>query len=304
MLRTIKPVLEHLLLTAGPAAYRRRELAGRGLVLAYHNVVPDGAEPAGETSLHLPYRDFVAQLDLLESECSVVSLSELLARPQAGSARARIAITFDDAYRGALTTALPELARRGLPATLFVAPGCLGNDGFWWDRLRSSAGALTVEMRSRALQEARGIGAEVERLAAQEGWEWVAVPRHASAATETELAEVARAATLTLGAHTWLHPNLPALAAEELLPELQRPLAWLRERFANIAPWLAYPYGHCSPQVEAATLAAGYAAGLLVTGGWMPARGAPSPMRVPRLNIPAGVSATGFRLRLAGFFAQ
>jgi hypothetical protein len=30
---------------------------------------------------------------------------------------------------------IPELVRRGLPATVFVAPALLDQRAFWWDRL-------------------------------------------------------------------------------------------------------------------------------------------------------------------------
>jgi hypothetical protein len=51
--------------------------------------------------------------------------------------------------------------------------------------------------------------------------------------------------------------------------------------------------------VHAAAREAGYAAGLMIDGGWV----APPPrdtFAIPRLNIPAGVSRDGFVLRTAG----
>ena len=45
-------------------------------------------------------------------------------------------LTLDDGYRDNLTTALPIAESKGVPITVFVASGILGNhNGFWWDRL-------------------------------------------------------------------------------------------------------------------------------------------------------------------------
>jgi len=298
----LKTIAERLLLAAGPATRRRRALAGHGLVLAYHNVVPTGAAPSGDLSLHLPFDAFRRQLDLLEAECDIVPLSDLLEAPVRATDRARIALTFDDAYRGAVFTALPELAVRGHPATLFVAPGCLGNGGFWWDRLRApGAPGMTDALRALGLGEGRGVGSEIEALARRLGLGWEGVPDHACAATEAELAVAAAVPSLSLAAHSWNHPNLTALSPTELGHELTRPLAWLRERFPRVGAWLAYPYGLDSPAAELAVRSAGYSAAFRVSGGWLPVH-APPPMRLPRLNIPAGLTPEGFRLRLAGFF--
>src|SRR5260370_42062024 len=80
----LKAVAEAGLVRSGIAALRRRALSRQSLVLAYHNVVPDGCPPFGDRSLHLRHRMFVRQLDHLLRTCSVVPLEEMLARPPAG----------------------------------------------------------------------------------------------------------------------------------------------------------------------------------------------------------------------------
>ncbi|GEM_PF-282049 len=273
---------------------------GQTLVLAYHNVVPDDAPPAGDRSLHLRRTGFARQLDLLTDCCDVVPLATALGPSPAGG-RPRVAITFDDAYRGALTLAASELAARRLPATMFVPPGLLGADAFWWDVLAGTHG-LAPEVRDRALGTHRGDGDAIVASAIREGQ----VPRDRSIpathrpGTEAELASWASTPGLTVGSHTWRHPNLTRIPAETLARELVDPLAWLGQRVpGSMLPWITYPYGLCSATVASAARQAGYEGALLVSGGWISRRGA-DPFRVPRLNVPASLSLRGFRLRLAG----
>jgi peptidoglycan/xylan/chitin deacetylase (PgdA/CDA1 family) len=107
---------------------------------------------------------------------------------------------------------------------------------------------------------------------------------------------------ITLASHTWSHPNLAALAAAELEDELQRPLAWLRERFTGVLPFISYPYGLSSPAVERAAADAGYEAALRIDGGWL-RDGSVNRYAIPRLNVPSGISDAGFRLRCSGVLA-
>jgi hypothetical protein len=82
--------------------------------------------------------------------------------------------------------------------------------------------------------------------------------------------------------------------------ELTKPVAWMRERLSGQPlEWLTYPYGFATSAVAAAAQAVGYKAALMVSGGWIQ-RPVKDPYFLPRLNVPAGLTARGFRLRLAG----
>ena len=115
-----------------------------------------------------------------------------------------------------------------------------------------------------------------------------------------QLVEATQAGKVALGAHSWSHPNLARVDDERLTQELTKPLAWLRERFPERAvPLLAYPYGRSDSRVVRGAAAAGYEAAFAIDGGWVPAQIEKS-FAIPRVNVPAGVSANGFALRASG----
>jgi len=277
-----------------------RRMRGRTLILAYHNVVADSSESVGDRSLHLPLADFKAQLDLLERHCQVVGLEQALTP---GGVRPRVAITFDDAYRGALRLAVPELARRGLPATVFVCPGRLGGWTFWWDRLATEREGLPPLIRRHVLETLQGRDEAAQEWARSQRLQLAALPEDYRTAAEEELQSAARYPGLRLGSHSWSHAALPSLDQEALVQEVARPLEWLRSHVANPLLWLSYPYGLSSPAVARAAQQAGYQAACLVSGGWLPTT-IPDRFALPRLNLPRGLSANGFRLRTAGLLSQ
>jgi peptidoglycan/xylan/chitin deacetylase (PgdA/CDA1 family) len=264
-------------------------------------VVPDGERSMGDSSLHLPRAAFSGQLDALLEMADVVPLDAALSAGSAGSGRPRVAITFDDAYRGAVLTGVRELVERDLPATIFVPPALLNDGIFWWDALTPDGmPGLAPEIRDDALRRMAGKGSEI--LEHHGCTDTSRIPAWARGATESELRDAARQPGITLASHSWSHPNLAALSPDELEGELRRPLAWLRERFTGVLPYISYPYGHYSAAVERAAAEAGYAAAFRIDGGWLRDGGA-SRYAIPRLNIPAGLSNAGCRLRLSGLLA-
>ena len=107
---SLKRGAELALVRSGLAGAWRRASGRDVVVLAYHNVVPSGDNPAGDSSLHLPLSSFSAQIDVLCETHSVVPLRDLMGAGRR-ERKPLAAITFDDAYRGALELGLPELLR-------------------------------------------------------------------------------------------------------------------------------------------------------------------------------------------------
>jgi peptidoglycan/xylan/chitin deacetylase (PgdA/CDA1 family) len=300
-----KKVLEGTMIAAGVDRLGQRLRRGRSLILAYHNVVPDSAPPAGDRSLHLRVSEFGRQLDLLRHLGRVVSLEELLSGVGENRHPMAFAVTFDDGYRGAATLGVRELERRGLPATIFVAPGLVGDQTFWWDALAmSNFESRASALRQRILTEGMGMASEVRRLALAGGHEMEPMPELWRSAVDTELLEAAAVDGITIGSHSWGHPSLVELAGATLHEEINRPREWLRDRFgARYLDVLAYPYGLHSAAVRRAARSAGYRAGLALAPASLRVAGAPQStleaFSLPRLNVPSGLTLSGLRLRAA-----
>lgn len=294
----LKQRAERALASPGAGWAVRHRVRGKRLILAYHGIMPDGVAPAGERALFISERDFAMQLDTLVELVDVAPLDQI---DEEGDGRPRVAITIDDAYCGAVTLGLRELAKRGLPATIFVSPALLNRHVFWWDALADSQGSLNEVIRSCALNEFRGSDERVR------GWAAAAalatsdsLPQYAQAATDVELRAGLALDGMTVGSHTWSHANLAKLSSREVSTELERSRDWLRTEFGRKSiDWLAYPYGLDSREAHRAAAAAGYRGALRIAGGWHKPSDV-SPFARPRLNVSADVSSAGFRARLRG----
>jgi peptidoglycan/xylan/chitin deacetylase (PgdA/CDA1 family) len=300
MMTNARRLAEASLIWCGVDRWAARGRRGRCLVLAYHNIIPDDAPIAGDQSLHLPRHRFADQLDALVESCDVLPLTAVL-RERSPHARPAVAITFDDAYQGALTLGAGELRARRLPATMFVAPGLLGGHSFWWDALAGPAG-LPDMLRDHVLVALRGDDDATREWADRSGHVMRAMPPWGRSGTESELASWAADGSLSIGVHTWRHANLSRLSTSEVESELAKPLVWLRERLSAVTiPWLTYPYGMANSEVTRTVEGVGYDAALMAAGGWLP-RPPRNRFALSRLNVASGLTAAGFRLRLAGLF--
>jgi len=295
---SMKRVGEVMLVGAGVVRAAERRSRHRTAILSYHNIVPEGESVVGDASLHLPRHRFCDHLDVLQRHYEIVSLDRL-ALPSAGQTP-RVAITLDDAYAGAVSVGVDELASRGLPATLFVSAGMLDRRSFWWDRLAGVDGIVASERRAHALWALAGDDDAVRGWMRAESLGELDAPEHALSATEAELDAATSQAGVTLGAHGWRHLNFAALDEDRLAGELDRPARALKARYEAYRPWVAFPYGLASASVEAAS-ASMYQLGFGIEGGPATSRQiAGRPAFIPRINVPAGLSVKGLRLRVAG----
>jgi peptidoglycan/xylan/chitin deacetylase (PgdA/CDA1 family) len=191
-----------------------------------------------------------------------------------------------------------------MPSTVFIAPGLLGHVT-WWDALaRPGSAGLPEIVRSYALETLAGKGDGVVSWAKSSGNFPGDLNQRPRVARLDELKQAVAEFRVSLGSHTWSHPNLRALTDAEVREELSSSLAWLRAWFPDATiPWLSYPYGLSSESVRAVASEAGYTAAVRVEGGWVRTEGLRAPYEIPRLNVPFGMSVNGLSLRLAGIAA-
>ncbi len=111
-------------------------------ILMYHYVrsVDAGADPIGY-NLSVTPEQFSAQMDWLHAAgYATVRLDDVAACLRgAGPCPARaVALTFDDGYLDAYTSAMPILQQYGFTATFYVVSGFVGQPGYMnWDEIRA-----------------------------------------------------------------------------------------------------------------------------------------------------------------------
>ena len=301
----LKRGLEIAVVQSGIAHWTIRHPKRRRLILAYHNVVGDDDAPWGEKALHLKRSLFERHIDLLQDKGRIVPLRNLLKDVDCSEGgRPSVALTFDDAYQGAAEVIEAVLVPRGIPCTVFVNPGLLGTEAFWWDWLATGfGGTIPAALRRECLEEHRGEPERIQKRFGEVGP--VSLPPSSwrySPPTPKTLERLQHLDPLVkLGCHTWSHPNLNALSRDEVRVEVERSRTWLEGLGGLESGILAYPYGLATPQVRAEAECAGCEYGLLVEGGYLPEPPTTiSRFAVPRLPVPAGLSVEGLMLRVAG----
>jgi peptidoglycan/xylan/chitin deacetylase (PgdA/CDA1 family) len=292
---------------SGLNARARARLDGsRAVVLLYHRVLPsdEARRLAVEPGMFVTPETFERHLGWLADGFHVLPLYEIVERLFGGAAlpEGACAITFDDGWRDNLTHALPALARRGLPATVFVVSQRVGTaGGFWPDEV---CRRLALLDRSEAWQVARTFGAvpsvadPAEALLAR--WKSVdetarardleafrrATPEPPEAGRELldweELGQMA-AAGFDVESHGASHAMLTAHADEAVRRDLGSARERLREAGHGRHDLLAYPFGAHDARVAALAREVGYRAAVTTTPGLLASGSAP--MRLPRVGL-------------------
>lgn len=293
--RTARNAAEFACTASGLTALSRTRRRDAIAILAYHNIVAPKDAGRGDASLHLPLDRFIRQVERLARTHDIIDIETVAESDPDG--RPRAIITFDDAYRGAVTLALPELVKRGIPAVMFVAPGLLDSASTWWDDM-AEAGLLSDTVRDDALLSLAGRDNAIRQRIFPKGDQPV-LPDSFRIASIAELRAHAIDG-IRVGSHTWSHEYLPALGQLELKANLARTLQWLDDWTGATTRWLALPYGGGDADVGRAAIDSGHSGVLRISGGmWQPAE---DRSQVPRINVPAGVSLRGLEMRASGLF--
>ena len=235
------------------------------LILCYHRVGEGHDDPF---RLSVTPANFAAHLDEI-ARYGVPSTLDELALP---SRRPRVMVTFDDGYADNLTNALPIAKAKGVPITVFVTSGVLGQqEGFWWDRLgtlmraRPSAireiclpttdGSVRIELgSSTAVADLQSVRhhllplpvTEIHRVLNAVSEQWgtdASPPPDARPLTPPELVQLAASEVVTIGAHTVDHVRLRGLPAQQQWETISSSQEELKRLSGQAIRHFAYPYG-------------------------------------------------------------
>lgn len=241
-------------------------MKGNGtLILCYHRVAEGVEDPF---QLCVRPENFAAQLEEIVRTREPSTLSNL----SMPSRRPRVVVTFDDGYRDNLDNALPIATAKGVPLTVFVTSGMVGDQkGFWWDRLAAllrgrPPGANEISLvidhevvkiplggrgdetdlaavRARLMSlPVRDIEGTLDAVSAR--WSVPSTaPPDARALRSDEFLQLAASEMVTIGAHTVDHVRLRGRSSDEQLQTIEASKSGLEQILGRSVTHFAYPFG-------------------------------------------------------------
>lgn len=138
--------------SAAARTYDRLRPPSPGVVVLIYHRVGGGSDSV----VDVPVDEFDAQMTMLASTATVLTLDEAVASLAAGGQPTGVVITFDDGTADFTSNAVPLLARHQLPATLYAATGFIdqrlampwGAPSATWDGLRDAVATGLVSVGS------------------------------------------------------------------------------------------------------------------------------------------------------------
>lgn len=200
-------------------------------VLMYHRV--DDPKNAWEARYGITPGDFRRHMDALaRAGYRGVPIDALVDWLEGGPALpdGAIVITFDDGFRSVREHAQPALAELGWPFTIFLVSGLIGGKDHW-TRASNPAGVTYPLLDAQEIREMQAQGVSFQ-------------------------------------SHTREHLSLPTLDDATLREQLAGSRQELAQLLGHEVAYVAYPFGHVDPRVEAATRAAGYRAAFSTRSGF------------------------------------
>jgi len=219
------------------------------VVLYYHSV------PAAQRAA------FARQMDQLLLWAEPARADAAL--PNGGRFRS-VVVTFDDGYQNIVDNALPELAKRRIPATIFMVAGALGVTPNWEDY--SGGTDLAMHEVIMTAEQLRALPSDLVQI----------------------------------GSHTRTHPMLGRLPEQQVRTELSTSRALLEEIVGREVKLFSFPYGSFNAEVVACCRDAGYER-VFTTEPRLAYAGSDA-FIVGRITVEPGDSALEFRLKVHGAY--
>jgi glycosyltransferase involved in cell wall biosynthesis/peptidoglycan/xylan/chitin deacetylase (PgdA/CDA1 family) len=234
------PTLTDLFFRVRELEYRQGARAAGGMprswpvrVLAYHAIADLAGDPILE-EYGIPAAIFQEQLKVLQKAgYHFISADEFLRylNGSGGLPRDPVLLTFDDCYEDNLTTALPILEAKHIPAVAFAVSRRLGSTNDWDEKI----GAVQIK-----LLDAEGLKA-------------------------------LQAANVEIGAHSQTHRPLNQISVEELPLEVGGAIADLEAAGLKRPRLFSYPHGEYNQDVQRAVRDAGLQAAFTVESNYVQA---------------------------------
>jgi peptidoglycan/xylan/chitin deacetylase (PgdA/CDA1 family) len=204
---------------------------------------------------------FAAQMDELSRHSTPLRADAQLSGSPVGR---YVSVTFDDAYQNVLENAIPELAKRKIPATLFMVSDGLGRNPSWEDYSASGDPAMNEPLL-----------------------------------TEEQLRTMPRD-LVQIGSHTRTHPLLPQLSEQEARNELSQSRARLQEILQRDVTLFSFPYGAFNADLIKWCRDAGYEKVFTTAPRLASARG--NDFAIGRVTVDPDDSPLEFSLKLSGAY--
>lgn len=293
------------------ASTGRQRLRGTSVVLMLHRVLAQNADAAlpHNNPLCLGQRAFVRLLRFLQRHFSIVTLEQALEQHDGPP---RLALTFDDGWKDNVLYAFPVLQRKGIPASIFLSTGYIGQPrGFWWesigdrfwqepagvDNIRlqqklSSYGISVPEklynnehtlLKSRLILDFLG---QLKNLPPFELNELAAELFHKGESHAMDWSDVRAledSGLIRFGPHGHDHYILTRLEPEACVADIRRSHELIREHCRLPLNVYCYPNGNHSPVVQQAVRDLGYSHALATHSGLIEA--GVSAYALPRVDV-------------------
>lgn len=203
---------------------------------------------------------FARQLDAILSLAQPIST-----RPSAPlqPGKRYVCVTFDDGFISVKENAASELARRGIPWTIFVPSGCLGRKPDWLRQAHPAA-------------------------------------RHDRVMTAEELRVVAADPLVTVGSHTVNHVNLLEADPSRAAAELRESKTALEAVLEKPVESFSYPFGGRNAALDGLAREAGYTR--LFSSEPALAFQTPDDFLCGRITVDPDIPDLEFRLKISGAY--
>lgn len=249
------------------------------IVLTYHRIAEPCTNPFYNPVISTTVESFHDQVDWLKRRFRLVTLDELIAQVNAGSAwrEPSLLVTFDDGYRDNFDVAVPILREHNMPATFFIPSEFLDAPCLpWWDYIayvikqtqvsrltlqrdhQAMAYPLTIDLTITSRFEAISaiVQAFLKNTINDEVWFLDQLAKHAEVPVDSN--QLGRALFMSwdqaqqlvqqypgfaVGSHSRHHYRLAGLSHEVQYHELSESQRVLEARLGHKISALAYPYG-------------------------------------------------------------